>query len=277
MKSIITKVSPPHNDVHLPKTIHFIFIFVILCSSKLVAQQTVVLQGQVLNDSIGNAYLHIVNLTTQQGTITNEGGAFTIPVHLQDTLYISAVQLENMKVVITPEIFSRKQIEIRLKDEVNDLPQVTVSDINLSGMLGLDSKNSNVEKPFDPAAAGLPVYTGPTLTQEERQLYTAQHSANGIVSVDAVLNALSGRTKMLQKRVELSNMERRVQSARRVMSDSMYTKILDIPPALIDDFVHFVFEGKEWRLKYAEDNNVLALIEMLQELAPEYLEIKREQ
>lgn len=235
------------------------------------------LQGRVLNDSIDKAYLHILNLTTQQGTITNEGGIFTIPVHLQDTLFVSAVQLKHKRIVITPEIFSRKQIEFHLEEEVNDLPEVTVSDINLSGILGADARNSGVEKPFDPAAAGLPVYTGPTLTVEERQLYTAQNSSAGTVNVDALINAFSGRTKMLKKRVALSKMERRVQKAREVFTDSMYTRQFKIPYELIDDFVHFVFEGKEWRLKYVESNNALELIKMLQKLAPEYLAFKKEE
>lgn len=241
------------------------------------AQETVMLRGRVLNDTIDKAYLHILNLTTQQGTITNEGGIFTIPVHIQDTLYISAVQLKHKKIIITPEIFSRKQIEFHLEEEVNTLPEVTVSDINLSGMLGTDAKNADVDKPFDPAAAGLPVYTGPTLTIEERQLYEAEHSGSGIIPVGALINAFSGRTKMLKKHVALSEMERRVQEARTVFTDSMYTRQFNIPYELIDDFVHYVFEGKEWRLKYAESNNALELIEMLQKLAPEYLVIKKEE
>jgi hypothetical protein len=235
------------------------------------------LRGRVLNDTIDKAYLHILNLTTQQGTITNEGGVFTIPVYIQDTLFVSAVQLKHKKIVITPEIFLRKHIEFHLDEEVNDLPEVIVRDINLSGILGTDAKNSGVEKPFDPAAAGLPVYTGPTLTLEERQLHEAEHSGGGIVPVGALINAFTGRTKMLKKRVALSKMERRVQEAREVFTDSIYTRQFKIPVELIDDFVHFVFEGKEWRLKYAESNNALELIKMLQKLAPEYLAFKKEE
>ncbi len=240
------------------------------------AQQTVMLEGRVLNDSIDKAYLHILNLTTQQGTITNEGGVFTIPVHVQDTLFISAVQLKHKRIVITPEIFAEKQIQFRLEEDVNDLPEVTVRDINLSGLLGTDAKNSSAKKPFDPGAAGLPIYTGKSLTIEERQLHEAQTSGGGIIPVGALINAFSGRTKMLKKRVELSAMERRVQEARKVFTDSMYTRQFNIPYELIDDFAHYVFEGKEWRLKYAESNNPLELIKMFQKLAPEYLEFRQQ-
>ncbi len=261
----------------MTKILYFLISCIALGSFNLHAQETIMLRGRVLNDSIDKAYLHILNLTTQQGTITNEGGVFTIPVHLQDTLFVSAVQLKHKRIVITPKIFSQKQIEFHLEEEVNNLPEVTVSDINLSGMLGTDARNAGVEKPFDPAAAGLPVYTGPTLTIEERQLHEAQTSGSGIIPVGALINAFSGRTKMLEKRVALSTMERRVQEARKVFTDSIYTRQFNIPYELIDDFVHYVFEGKEWRLKYAENNNGLELMQMLQKLAPEYLEFKKEE
>ena len=263
-----------HNSIHLSKPL-FLFACVMLWVCNLQAQETVMLEGHVLNDSIDKAYLHILNLTTQQGTITNEGGVFTIPVHLQDTLFVSAVQLKHKKIIITPEILSRRYIEFHLEEEVNNLPEVNISDINLSGRLDADASGTQVEKIFDPAAAGLPVYTGPTLSIEERRLYEAQHSGGGIVPVGALINALSGRTKMLQKHVEISKMERRVQQARNVFTDSIYTRQFNIPPQWIDDFAHYVYQNKEWRLKYAEDNNPLALIEMLQKLAPEYLEYKK--
>lgn len=233
------------------------------------AQETILLEGQVLNDSIDSAYLHVINLSQQRGTITNEGGKFTIPVRISDTLYISAVQLEHKKIVITPEIFSRKHISFSLNEIVNDLPEVNISNLGLSGRLGEDTKKQPVQKPFDPGAAGLPVYTGPVLTQEERRLFTATGGPVGML-----LGAITGQTKMLKKLVKISNMERRVQEARNYFADSMYVRQFDIPPQLIDDFVHYIYQDNEETLNLIEQNHPLTLIGILTKKSKEYKEMK---
>ncbi len=259
----------------LPKAFFIIIVVLGLTTpAHIFAQDVVMLEGKVLNDSIDASFLHIVNLSLQKGTITNEGGSFIIPVRVNDTLYISAIQFKNRELIVTPEIYSRKKVSLHLEEEVSELEEVNVSNIDLSGRLGEDLNVPKVEKPFDPAAAGLPVYTGPIITVEERRLYTATHSANGKASVDALINAISGRTKTLKKYVAISNMENRVQKARSKFVDSIYIKQLEIPSKLIDDFAHYVYLDNEATLAMAEKNDPLALIEMLIIKAPSYLKLK---
>lgn len=235
------------------------------------------LQGRVVNDSIEHEYLHILNLTLQKGTITNENGSFTIPVREQDTLYISAVQFKHEMIPVTAELFAKKYLEIKLVPEITELEDVQISDTELNGRLGDDMNRIKLEKPFDPADAGLPVYKGPILTQEERRLYTATHTGAGIIPVDAVINAITGKTKRLKEQVRLSNMERRVQKARNLVKDTTYIKQLNIPAQYIDDFVHYVYFDKAETLTLAERKNPLTLFEMLLEKAPKYLEYKENQ
>ncbi|MEH6407300.1 MAG: hypothetical protein V7767_08475, partial [Leeuwenhoekiella sp.] len=216
------------------------------------------------------AYLHIVNLTLRKGTITSQNGSFTIPVRINDTLFVSAIQFQHKEIVITPDIFSRKHISFYLEEEISQLDEVNISDIDLSGRLGDDLSIPKVEKPFNPADAGLPVYTGPTLTDEERKLYTATHTGGGIIPIDPIVNMFSGRTKMLKQRVKISKMESRVQKARNKVLDSVYINTFKIPANLIDDFAHFVFENNNANLALVSRNDPLALMELLLVKAPEY-------
>ena len=253
------------------------FIVCLLClftSREVIAQETVMLQGKVLNDSIETAYLHVVNLTLRKGTITNEGGSFSIPVRLNDTLYVSAIQFVHKEIVITPDIFQKEKITFYLEEEVSELEEVNISDIDLSGRLGNDMNVPQVEKPFDPAAAGLPVYKGKTLTDEEKKLYTATHTGGGIVPIDPIVNWISGRTKMLKRRVAISNMEIRIQKARNKVLDSVYINTLKIPANLIDDFSHYVYENNNSTLAVASKDDPLALMELLLAKAPEYRKFK---
>lgn len=238
-------------------------------------QEAIQLTGKITNDSIDHEYLHVLNLTLQKGTITNEKGVFRIPVREQDTLYISAVQFKPKEVVITSEIIAKNFLELELETNVTELEDVNISDIDLSGRLGDDMNIPKVEKPFNPADAGLPVYTGPIITQEERKLYTATHSGGGIIPVNAVINAISGRTKMLKNQVRISNMEIRVQKARNLVSDSTYIYQLNIPAKYIDDFAHYIYQDKTENLQIASEENPLSLIELLMEQAPLYLQFKQ--
>lgn len=255
-----------------------IILLLAICSqSTVTAQEVKLLEGRVVNDSIEHEYLHILNLSLQKGTITREDGSFTIPARLQDTLYISAVQFKHKEIVVSDEILDQNYLNIELEPEITELEDVQISNIELNGRLGDDMNRIKVEKPFDPAAAGLPVYKGPVLTQEERRLYTATHSGAGIIPVDAVINAITGRTKMLKKQVRISNMERRVQKARNLVADTTYIKQLQIPARFIDDFAHFVYFDQPEALAVAASENPLSLIELLMERAPEYLRFKEEE
>ncbi|RXG24836.1 peptidase associated/transthyretin-like domain-containing protein [Leeuwenhoekiella aequorea] len=238
-------------------------------------QEAIQLTGKITNDSIDHEYLHVLNLTLQKGTITNEKGVFRIPVREQDTLYISAVQFKPKEVVITSEIIAKNFLKLELETNVTELEDVNISDIDLSGRLGDDMNIPKVEKPFNPADAGLPVYTGPIITQEERKLYTATHSGGGIIPVNAVINAISGRTKMLKNHVRISNMEIRVQKARNLVSDSTYIYQLNIPAKYIDDFAHYIYQDKTENLQIASEDNPLSLIELLMDQAPLYLQFKQ--
>ena len=260
------------------KTFHFrsphrnfflIFMLAPVVIPKIFAQEEVMLHGEVLNDSIDKAYLHVMNLNLRQGTITNDGGVFTIAVRQNDTLYISALQFEHKKIVITAEILSRKQLSFYLDEVINNLPEVNISNLDLTGRLGEDLKKQPVVKPFDPAAHGLPVYTGRVLTQEERRLYTATSGPVGML-----VNALNGQTKILKQIVRVTNMERRVQEARNYFEDSLYVRQLNIPPELIDDFAHFVYENNTENLKLIEVDNPLTLMELLIKKSKQYKEMK---
>lgn len=261
----------------MAKIFGFIAILFCSCTFGLYAQEQVMLEGRILNDSIEHEYLHILNLTLQKGTITSQSGNFTIPVRVNDTLYISALQFKHKEVVVTPAIYSQKYIEITLETEVTQLDDVNISDTELSGRLGDDMNLPKLEKPFDPAEAGLPVYTGPVLTSEERKLYTATHSGGGIIPVDAVINAISGRTAYLKKIVKVSNMERKIQKARNLVADSTYINQLEIPARYIDDFVHYVYMDNEPNLAIAASENPLSLMELLLRSAPAYLASREEE
>ena len=59
------------------------------------------------------------------------------------------------------------------------------------------------------------------------------------MSFDPLINAITGRTKMLKKRVERNKLYDRTERVREFYEDSVYLKQLLIPIDKIDDFLYY--------------------------------------
>lgn len=213
--------------------------FFLVCVS--VGAQTVFmndLQGKVVSESKEIADVHVLNLTTKKATITNAYGYFSIQVKLQDTLLFSAVQFKRKQLVISPSILESKIIYVPLEESLTELDEVVVTPYNLSGDVKKDIENLETEPVVTASTLGLPnAYVKPP-TKAERELYEAT-TGGGLVPLNPILNAISGRTKMLKKRVARNEKYARTARVREFYADSLYTEQLKIPRDKIEDFMYF--------------------------------------
>ncbi|MEO7284411.1 carboxypeptidase-like regulatory domain-containing protein, partial [Gelidibacter sp.] len=176
--------------------------------------QTVAIKGQILaNDDVDG--IHILNNTSKTFTISNSNGEFSISVKLNDTLVFSGISYELKKVVVSQSVIHSKSLTIYLSEKVNALDEVVVGKI-LTGDLSSDLANSGVKRNIDFYDLGIQGHQGKPKTQSERQLYTAGDFKpihllallGGTLPVDPILNAISGRTKLLKNRVHLENQDK---------------------------------------------------------------------
>jgi len=119
-----------------------LFKILILFFSILIAngQEDVLLEGQILNDSLSTTSLNIYNLTQNKGTITGEDGRFRIKVQLHDTISISALQFKELRFVVNSILYERKEVTFYLTPEINDLGEIRINNIDLYGDLRLDAE-----------------------------------------------------------------------------------------------------------------------------------------
>lgn len=195
------------------------------------------MEGRVYSDDGDVAATHVLNLTSQRASITDEYGYFSIPVKLYDTLEFSAVQYKKKIIVISTAIFESKLISVGLEDALTELDEVTVTPYNLSGNLLADLPTLDLDPIVTASTLGLPNAYVKIPTKAERELQAA--TKNPIMSVDALLNSISGRTKMLKKRVERNKLYDRTERVREFYADSVYQKQLLIPIDKIDDFLYY--------------------------------------
>ncbi len=84
---------------------------------------------------------HVVNLNTVDGTITNNNGQFEIPATVNDTIFISYIGFQSIKLKITNDLLKGNELEIAIHEKVVNMQEVTVKSHKLIGVLVVDSKN----------------------------------------------------------------------------------------------------------------------------------------
>ncbi len=237
--------------------------------------QSQLLKGKIVVDSLQGVAINIVNLDKGIGTVNDEMGYFEIKVSIGDHLYFSSVQFEAYEKEVKEADLKKEEVKIVLLPKVNELEEVTISNIKLTGNLDKDVLSVK-PKPFLQAMdLGLPQSKKKPLTQAQRRLYTAR-SSNGLVPLDLVINMISGRLKKLKKMRELEILDQKVYQGEHAFDSLFFTKELKIPEELITDFVYYCTDDVHYSKLLSRDKK-LNLLEFFQEKAAHYITIKKKE
>lgn len=114
-----------------------------IISDSMIQNQEVTLKGRVIsnNDKEPLQSAHIVNLNTISGTITNVKGEFEIPAQANDTIFISYIGYQSVKLKITRDLLKGNELEIAIHEKILNIDEVTIKSHNLIGVLVVDAKN----------------------------------------------------------------------------------------------------------------------------------------
>ena len=195
------------------------------------------LEGRVYSKGGDVAATHVLNTTTQSATITDSNGFFSISAKRNDTIVFSAVQFKRKQIVVTASILESKTVSIPLEDILTELDEVVVMPYSLTGDMTRDLGRLETDPVVTASTLGLPNAHVKVISKAERELYAA--TANPFMSLDPLINAITGRTKMLKKRVARNEKYGRTQRVRAFYADSVYQNDLRIPKLKIDDFMYF--------------------------------------
>lgn len=209
------------------------------------------ISGKVMNSGEIES-IHVFNKTYNKYTITDQQGMFKIPIRINDTLVFSAIQFKLKEVVISNVIINSMQLSVLLKEQVNELDAVYIKP-NLSGDLLADSRNIKTKDVLTAKTLNLPNAHVIPPTQAERKLYTATHSDGGI---DAIINAISGRTKRLKKIIRLENKTNKENlvyaNFKEIMRDDF-----NIPEDKLYHFIYYVSDDKLFNQIVKSNSNII--------------------
>jgi len=110
--------------------------------------------------------------------------------------------------------------------------------------LDSDIVGLSLEKNVSAEALELPNANVRIITQSERKLQEASKGLYSLrrplaVGVTPIINAITGRTKMLKKRLETDKVYARTQRVQQFYVDSLFVHDLKIPEKNIADFMYY--------------------------------------
>ena len=133
------------------KTYRYILAFSLLFTSIAEAQdfKRQILKGIVENETTETIMksVHVLNLNTIVGSITDDEGVFEIEAQVNDTLYFSYLGFKPFKVAVTQDMIKFKNPKFKLTVLAFALEEVVLSPYKLTGYLDVDVKNV----PLNPA------------------------------------------------------------------------------------------------------------------------------
>ena len=123
---------------------YFIAFVILFVTTKFVAQETPVkkISGTIVSEftSLPLPNVNIINLSKSKGTVSNAKGFFEIEATATDTLHISMIGFQSLKIKVTNDWIKSGSTKIQLTEKSIALEEVKIRRYNLTGYLEIDSK-----------------------------------------------------------------------------------------------------------------------------------------
>lgn len=234
--------------------------------------QNTTLSGEVSSvdfEGVSIENIHVINKSQRIFTTTDVSGAFEVDAKAGDTIVFSAVQYKRQTVLVSEENIKNKTLKVLLEQQVNELPEAVIG-FTLTGDLTKDVSNSDAKPTINFYDVGIPGYQGKPKTKSERQLQTAGDFKPimllgllaGSMPFDPLLNAISGRTKALKKRVALEANTVLMYAIKGRLSETFF-KNNPLKEELRMDFFYFCAEDENFTKRC--QNNDLETLDFMKE------------
>ncbi|CAN5170446.1 hypothetical protein BH23BAC2_BH23BAC2_10550 [soil metagenome] len=239
----------------------YLYAIILLYAITGYSQENIVLSGKIITGAQEETSIHVINISQKTGTTSGSKGTFEIKVRENDTLLFTAVQFERQEIIISSEIYREKFLAVILTEAVNQMEEVKISNLGLTGRLNTDLDRIPTINKYN---LGIPLSTKPLPTQQERRIYTASST-----SLDLLLNVLSGRLKKLKEEREISQLIALVRRAGETLPHDFFTDNLELRENDIVNFLYFCAEHSDLHSELSTGNK-LALIEYYQDMGNRY-------
>lgn len=229
------------------------------------SQNDSIVSGKIVSESSLLEGIHVINLSKRNGAVTDSRGYFQIKAKVSDTLQFSAVNLKATRHILKAGDFSNDLLLIKMESLITELEEVAI----------INYKNINA------VALGIVPANQKTYTPAERKLaaagdfkwYSPLLIPLGGMSVDGLINSISGRTAMLKKELVVERKELLQAKTSDYFERKYFVETLKIPDEFVDGFLFYIVENEKFVNAMKDKNKTMATF-VLSELAVEYLKLK---
>ncbi len=197
--------------------------------------QEKMISGKIISENNPVAGIEIINLVNDQNAVSGVDGAFSILAKADDLLvFASKTYRYKRKIISEDEILSGK-IVIELESKPIEIEEVVIFNLQL-----------------DPVEMGILSKPAKRYTPAERRLKTASEAnlflGPGIILMptDFIINAISGRTKMLKKELEVERKELALVFLENLFDEEYIITSLQIPEEHVGEFKYFAVEQDDF-------------------------------
>lgn len=205
--------------------------------------------------------INVVNLVNEKSAKSDANGEFQILAKADDMLVLASERFEYKRRIITEDDLKSKHIMIKMTPKPGQLEEVVITKYrNINAVdLGILSKPA---KEYTPA---------------ERRLKTASSydltvGTYNSVSLDAIINSISGRTAMLKKELEVERREIAREKLLMNFDEDYFAEKLKIPTDYIKGFQYYAVEDAAFRQVLNSKNKIAQEI-LLNKLSTDYLKL----
>ena len=243
---------------------NYFLIFCLLITFLVHAQERerVLINGKIIVESAPVEGVHVLNLVTEKASVSNALGEFQLAVKEDDLLVFSAVNLNYWRKSIRESDIKNGYFEVEMTSKEEKLDEVIVTEytkINAQDLRIIDYK----PRVYTPAERRL-------RTAEEFKWYSPLLIPFGGMSVDGLINEISGRTAMLKKEVQVEIKEKRFKKITYLYNEEFFSQSLKIPPEYVGGFKYYAIHDEEF-IALMNINQKTAMEFRLATLATEFL------
>lgn len=203
--------------------------------------------GRVIAGGAGIQDVFVINKATGTEVKTNNTGNFSIAARVGDRLAVYSNKVDVREFVINEASFKEVPYVLEVNVKSVELQEVVIQGQAVTSQsLGIVSAN---QKQYTPA---------------ERKLFTANDGT------DALINKITGRTKMLEKAYETEKKEAIIEYLNGLYTDTDITSTFNIPAENVKAFMFYAAEDAGLGKAVKENNDELINLIMI-DIAEKYL------
>lgn len=245
----------------------------LLFTSIVIAQETPVIKkvaGVVVNDNtlFPLSNVNIININKVKGTISNDKGYFEIEASPTDTLHITCIGFQSIKVKVTNDWVKAGISKIRLTEKAIALEEVIIKRYTLTGYLEVDTKLIPEQENYRYSISGL----SNAYEIGENSPKAFSRMMNSIFNpADRLYNFFGKKPKELKKLKEM----RKDDTVRRLLESKFDRETIAVLLGIDKNDIPEILSHCSYSQSFIETANDLQIMDAISQCYEEYKVLKK--